>query len=147
MSAFAYHGVCMMMMTMTIDVWHKVLTCSQWLTNSGKKRHCMLRSQTPFSILPTRRYSNMRTASPRPSQLSSLTCTWSRFKKKRSPSNATKSVPMFLFCLFSARRAPSLFVIPKVGMLKRSGGPRTYALHPIYTLPYLTLTCTFYLGF
>lgn len=47
---------------------------------------------------------------------------------------------MFLFCLFSVRRTPSLFVIPKVGMLKRSGGPRTYALHHIYTLPYLTLS-------
>lgn len=91
----------------------------------------------------------MLTASPRPSQLSSLTCTWSRFKKEVQ-AMPRRAYQCFSFVFFSARRAPSLFVIPKVqylGMHERPGGPRTYALHHIYTLPYLTLTCTFYLGF
>lgn len=88
----------------------------------------------------------MRAASPRPSQLSSLTCTWSRFKKEVQ-AMPRRAYQCFSFVFFSARRTPSLFVIPKVGMLERSGGPRTYALHHIYTLRYLTLTCTFYLSF
>lgn len=80
MSAFAYHGVCMMMMTMTIDVWHTEVSVANGSKLENKTLHVAISNS--LSILPNRRYSNMPTASPRPSQLSSLTCTWSRFKKK-----------------------------------------------------------------
>lgn len=145
MSAFAYHGVCMMMMTMTIDVWHTEVSVANG-SQTGKQNTACCDLNLPFRFFPLGDIAicEQPPLGPRSSPLSPAPGVGSKKEFQATPRRAYQC---FSFVFFSAKRTPSLFVIPKVGMLKRSGGPRTYALHHIYTLPYLTLTCTFYLGF
>lgn len=51
MSAFAYHGVCMMMMTMTIDVWHTEVSVANDL-QTGKQNTACCDLKLPFRFFP-----------------------------------------------------------------------------------------------
>lgn len=51
MSAFAYHGVCMMMMTMTIDVWHTEVSVANG-SQTGKQNTACCDLKLPFRFFP-----------------------------------------------------------------------------------------------